>query len=488
MKNAFVSHALKLLSSRIAIQCLIIPTTPIISRLFSPASLGVFQIFDSLSILMLMVVCLDYHLSIPLGKTSQDACASFLLSLGIAVIMTFGSIIGVLLGRQAIAAWYHIPELASFLWLLPVCVLMYGMASSLNAWASREGLFGIIAWAGLLNVFCDRILTILCGYLFPASALGLFLGRCAGIVIETAILLGCLGRTILTEINAAQLSLNIVRAVGVQHKNFPLFSAWDGLLASFSAQLPMLIFGRYFSSTIVGYYSLAVKVNAYPMDILGNVIAQVFFPAAAKEYRDTQSIAAISSKTFTRLAQLMAFPMAMVGLFGAMLFAIVFGQQWTEAGVYAQILSAWFFLIALSEPLEIFAILNRQDVGLYLTLLSVFVRSVSLLIGMAFGVPKTAIGIFVLCNLLLVLINLLLKLRLSQVSEIWASKIVLKYAMIACLLLLPVKYLSLMIANQWLTCGMLAFATLCYFGVVFTFDPSLQQFVRAAMQSNKPLS
>ncbi len=477
MSQSIGVNIAKLLSSRVAAQVFMFITMPVITRLFSPAHFGIMQIFESIALPLSIITCLKYEQAIPLGKNQQEASASFILSLFFACGMTVCSFAGVLVGKDHIAHWFHTPELARFLWLLPAFVFMFGLNNVLNYWASREGKFGLMAWAGLGNTLCEKIFTIVWGYMPGASATGLLLGRFAGIFVNTVALLGPLKKKLFSDIKNAHLRFATLRTVAVQHKKFPLFSTWTALIAAITFQLPSLICGLYFTSAAVGYYSLANRVVSVSSVFLGTVIAQVFFPAAAQEYHETGTLAPLVRNIFIRLVQISVFPLAVLGLFGATLFSIVFGQQWIEAGAYAQILAAWHFLIFLNVSLNIFALVNRQDLGLLISLVSFVVRAIGLLIGVTFGSPRIMLGLFVFFSVVLLTSQLFWKLRIAGVSGIWASKILLKYIALACTLLLPAKWLSWMCNDVRVDFAALLFATGGYATVLLVIEPALRQFI-----------
>jgi O-antigen/teichoic acid export membrane protein len=268
----------------------------------------------------------------------------------------------------------------------------------------------------------------------------------------------------------------------MRHKKFPLFSTWTHLLTVITVQIPSLVFGVYFSPTILGYYSLASRVGTMPITLLAQAIGQVFYPAAAKEYHQTGTVSHIVETTFKLLVQLAMFPMAVLGLFGATLFGVVFGQQWTEAGIYAQILAAWYFLSFLSVPLDIFALVNRQDLGLFFTMLNFAGRTVSLFLGVTLGLPRMTLGIFVLASVVLLSGQLFWKLRFSHLSGRWGFTIILKQLMLSLALLLPVKGVAYLSKAVWVELVGLCLATGGYILIMLLTEPSLQKFLRKGLK------
>jgi lipopolysaccharide exporter len=470
-------NILKLLSGRVVIQVLIILTTPVITRLYSPKHFGVIQIFDSIASILFVMTCLKYDRSIPLGKNRQEASASFVLSVSLTCIFTICTLVGVQLSKAYIAHWFNAPELEGFLWLLPASFVMYGLGISLISWASREGRFGTIALSDFGKILSEKTTAIALGYLIRASATGLFVSRLIGEFVNVSMLFGFLRQKLFSDIKNAHLTLDTLKIVGTQHKKFPLFRTWAELLNLTAIQLPSLIFGAYFSPTIVGYYSLGYRVITLPATFLGRSIAQVFFPTAAKEYQKTGTLSPIVKPIFTRLVQIGVFPMVSLGLFGATLFSAVFGQRWAEAGVYAQFLAVWHFLAFLDLPLDIFALVNRQEISLWITILSLSGRAASLFLGVTFGSPRLALGLFVLFSTGLLTGKLIWKLRLSQVSTIWAFNLALKYIALSFALLLPVKCLSYVANDFRVDFVALCFAAVGYAAVLLMVEPSLRQFV-----------
>ncbi len=477
MSQALGINIAKLLSSKVAAQFLMLVTTPLITRLFLPEHFGAMQIFESIGMPLFIIACLKYEQAIPLSKTPQEASASLVLCLFFTCVVSGCSVIGVLLGRFQLAAWFRMPELSGFLWLLPAFVFIFGLNMTLNSWAAHEGQFGIMAFAGLGETLCDKVLVLFWGFLLKASAAGFLLGRFLGVLSSAAVLLYSQGNTLRLHIGQAHLTFAILKRVAVQHKKFPLFSTWTSLFAVLTFQLPALFFGLYFSPAVVGYYALAHRVVSLSSIFLGPVIAQVFFPTAAQTYHETKTLAPIVRQIFLRLVQFSLFPLAVLGLFGTTLFSTVFGQQWAEAGMYAQILSAWHFLIFLNISLNIFALVNRQEFGLMLTLTGLVVRLTGIFASLSFNSPRITLGIFVFFSVIFPLGQLLWKLRISGVSNIWASNVILKYVALACALLLPAKWLSWMFNDIRVDVVVILCATGGYIGVLLLLEPFLWQFV-----------
>jgi len=137
----------------------------------------------------------------------------------------------------------------------------------------------------------------------------------------------------------------------------------------------------FFSSTVVGFFALGHRLLSMPMSFIGSAIAQVFFQrASAAKYDDTYAL--IVRNTFTKVLTLGLFPILLVMIAGKEIFSIFFGSQWSEAGVYAQILAPWILFQFISSPMStIFGVLEMQGQGLLFNSLLLATRIASLILG-----------------------------------------------------------------------------------------------------------
>jgi O-antigen/teichoic acid export membrane protein len=74
-------------------------------------------------------------------------------------------------------------------------------------------------------------------------------------------------------------------------------------------------------------------------------------------------------------------PFSVVFFFGAELFALVFGEDWREAGQYAQIMAPWFMVNFMSSPISSLPlILKKQGSFFMLALVGSLLMIASLLL------------------------------------------------------------------------------------------------------------
>ena len=172
-----------------------------------------------------------------------------------------------------------------------------------------------------------------------------------------------------------------------RYKRFPIFDSWAALINTISWQLPIFLLSSFFSSTVVGYYSLGLMVLQMPMSLIGSSMGQVFFQRAAKAKNEGKKcLTPIVESTFLNLCILGLFPALLLLVIGDDVFIVVFGSNWTQAGVYVQILALWIFFWFIYSPIStLFSILEIQKIYLIFNIILIITRAGALTIGGFYG-------------------------------------------------------------------------------------------------------
>jgi len=94
------------------------------------------------------------------------------------------------------------------------------------------------------------------------------------------------------------------------------------------------------------------------------------------------------------------FPILILTIVGSDVFTVIFGKAWTEAGIYAQILSLWAFVWFISSPLTaIYVVVKKYHFGFHYNFFNLITRLLSLTIGGLFGNARTALILFSLSGI-----------------------------------------------------------------------------------------
>lgn len=392
-RTSFAGDVLKLVLGTAFAQLLGILASPILTRLYTPEAFGVFAIFTSITAIISVITCLRYELAIMLPESDEEAANLLGVSLMFAVMVSLLTVPIVWWGRGILLGWINTSSLAPYLWLVPVAVLFSGIFTALNYWNSRTKQFGRLSIARVTTSLATTTGQLGAGFAGFATGGTMIGASVGGSMLATTVLGGQIWR------DDRKIFLGAIRwsdmFTGVKrYRKFPLYDTWSSLLNTISWQLPALLMASFFSPAIVGYYALGFRILQMPMSLIGAAISQVFFQRAA-DAKMHKNLGVVVENTFGYLVVIGLYPILTLTLISRDLFAVVFGPNWTEAGVYAQLLSIWVFFWFVSSPLStVFSILEKQEFLLKFNLVNFLTRFASLYIGGAVYDARMSILLF----------------------------------------------------------------------------------------------
>jgi len=372
-------------------QLLLIIATPIITRLYTPKDFGILAIYIGILALFCVIASFRYEMAIPIPERDEEAIDLVFLSL---ILVGFTALISCLLigiWGGSIAIFLQEPRLKELFWLLPLGVLFVGTYQILNKYAIREKLFKSVAVTRINQSITILIIQLL-GYKLGAMAL----------ILAQSIGQGAGAFTLSKGVFSRLKSSNRRRIISVakKYRRFPLYSSWAGLLNTSGAQLPPLAFASLFSSQVAGYYTLAFGLVTAPITLLASAVGNVFLSDAAKAWREG-SLGTTISFVHDKLAN-MAMPVIITLVFVIPdIFVWVFGEQWATAGLFAQWMLPWIYLVFVTAPLSTtYEVIGKQSEYLIFQFTLFIVRLFAILYGAYLNDLKFTIVIFSLSSAL----------------------------------------------------------------------------------------
>ncbi len=469
--SGFLSNVLKLSSGSVVAQFFTFLLIPLITRIYSPPDLGVLQLFISITGTIAILSCFSYQLAILLPEKDEDAASLFILCVLLVLLTSLCSGVICLFFAQELSMVLNTPQLSEYMVFIPIVILLNGLFLVLSYWLLRRERFGLMGLSKMFHNPLTRLIQILYGTV-AISPLGLILGVTGGYTVASAIMLNSLRRDVSLFRN---ISVEHIKWLAFRYRDFPLFSSWSALANTISLQTPSLMLAYFYTTHVVGLYSLANSAVSIPMGLVGIAIGQVFFQKASAEMNQQGNVVNVVSKTYKRLVSLGIFPMLVLMIIGEELFGLVFGSDWTDAGLYARILAPWMFLIFISSPLSnLFSVFEKQKLGLVFNLLLLISRVGVLYIASLFGGPVLALLLFSLTGVVFWLWMNLYLLNLSTISIQACLLTMARYILISLGVCLPLLILRQAHGNIYLILGTALLTTLFYYGALLYKDEQLR--------------
>lgn len=363
-----------LISGSVGAQIITLIGAPILTRLYQPESFGTLAVYSSILSLSVVISCLRFELAIPLPKDDLEAANTTILCLVLVILSALiFSILVPFVGRPLTSA-LHLESLVPYLWFVPAGILLTGTYSVFNYWAIRKKNFTAMAGTKITQSLVGFLVTVIA---YPLGSGALLLGHLLGQSIGTS----KLGYLALSKTIFKQTSWEGIKKAARKHRNFPLFSTWEGFANTAGMQLPPLLFASIFGNSAAGLYFLSHRVMTVPMQLIGSSIGQVFLSNAPEAHHSGELgklVAGLSKK----LSYIGVPPMVLMMLVGPDLFRLVFGPEWAQAGVFARWMAPWLCLVFIGSPIStLFAILEKQKLGMIFQFVLLLSRVFSIWLG-----------------------------------------------------------------------------------------------------------
>jgi len=467
----FHMNVVKLVSGSVIAQVFSFLLIPIIARIYGPENFGILQLFTSISGIIAVISCFSYQFSIMLPKKEEDSANIFVLCVALTAITS------VICGFMSILFGDHIgrvlntPQISNYLILLPIIVFLNGIFFVMNYWLSRRLKFGIISVSNVSNSAISKLAQIYSSFVIISPA-GLISGLIGGYVIANLVMLREMKKD---QFLFRHISIQRMRELAIRYKEFPLYSSWSIVANAISIQVPSFMLAFFYSTTIVGYYSLANMAVNLPMGLMGSAIGQVFFQKASEQKNQSGIVKDIVSDTHKKLISIGIFPMILLMILSEKIFGLIFGAEWSISGIYVKILVPWLFLVFISSPLStLFSVLEKQEVGLFFNLTLLISRIFALYIGGYYGGPVFAMTLFSATGIVFWGWMNMYLLKISNVELKESFYVLIKYLLMAFIVSLPViltNYLELPISILLTVTGI---STTFYYLIIIYEDANLR--------------
>lgn len=456
-KSSFFRHVFILSGASVLAQLINIASIPILSRLYSPDDFGVLSLFTSVVGVFATISGFRYYLVLPLARRERYVHAIVWLCVLLqAACVAVITLLVAVFGKYAEGTPYSV--LLSYRYLIPIGVFCIGMYSMAVQWAIREKLFTLIAKTKLSQVSAACVINLACAVL-GLRPLGLLLGNIAGQSCGMSVLM----RTLLKRAQRGSFDIVRIKRAAIYYRRMCFFDTPGAVLNMAGTYLLPVLIAYYFSSSVVGSFSMAQQALILPSAIVGTAIGQVFQQRASEALYDG-TLPHITANTFELLARIGIFPILVISIMAPEIFPVILGSRWEDAGRIAALLGPWIALNFIYSPLStLYTTLMLQRMGLVFVSIYTLTRLGSI----ALGASSETLAMFNIslsgaCMMLFGVGLLLFKagvqnilLRFLRIS----SEVLLEIVPVFCVILFFEKTILNMFIGIALSCGI--YTSLC---------------------------
>lgn len=438
--NKFLKNVMALLSATVIAQLCNVIFMPILSRLYSPEDFGVQSLYLSVVALLATVAGCRYYLIIPMVRRRRYVDSIIWLTVILQIIFAISIALIICMFKQNIQDTPY-SVLLPYWPLIPIGIIFISNYFMLTQWAIREKEFVQIGKTKLIQV-AGALCVNVSSALLNLKPVGLLLGAIVGQSLGGTTLLKILiNKQHYIEFKPAQ-----IKRVALVYRKMFLFDTPGAFLDASGAYMLPIIMAYFFSTDVVGAFSMAQNLLVLPGVLIGNAIGQVFTQRAAEAFYNG-TLESLVSNVFELLFRLGVFPIMMISILAPFLLPLILGKNWSTSGYFASILGSWIALNFIYSPLSaLFTILMLQKLRLVFVLLYTSARLLSVVV--AQSSPTLAIVCLSASGTIMMLYGICLLLNKAGISlKTITQKICLLMGEIV-LSIMPVIYISYFLSYE----------------------------------------
>lgn len=368
--------------------------TPVISRLFTPETFGLFSAVTALTSVFVGVS--TFRLEVRSQSLSDETEARDLLRLAVVAALAWATVITLVMGTLFLL-WPFSPW-----WLTtgPLVALASLQLIGIASW-TRQRRYRAVGLATMVQGAATGLIQVGLGWVSggPGSLL-------SGFGASRLVWLGALRR--------GRQPGRTLRATWMRSRHFAAVSGGSALVNSAASQLPILLPSVMLGQVEAGFLAMAIRVFVAPLSIVGQAAATANVGEVGRLLRQgNEGVGRLVRSSVRDLFLLGVGPCSLVAVGGIWAVPIALGPQWSPVGPVMALLSAGALLQFCVSPLS--QVLNLTDRARWLLVWDL-ARLVS--VSASFTVPfllgaglVLAVAVYsgVLCLLYLVLIHLILR-------------------------------------------------------------------------------
>lgn len=409
-KSEFSRNVLTLMTGTTIAQAIPIAISPILTRIYTPEEFGLFALYMAFISIGASIVTAKYETAILLPKKEENAKYLVYISSIFALFFSLLFFIVYMLFSDKFNNFFKVEN--DVFYFVPFGIFLFAIYAILLQWANRKKEYKNMNKNRLIQSSSISIFQVLTGILNKIS-FGLIVSDVMGRVIAVLLILN----RVLQQVKLENFSLKKTISLIKRYKKFPKYEMPATVLNITSYELVYIIIPIYFSSVTAGLYFLVFRVLMTPIGFIGSAITEVFKNRAIEDLNKYNSCRRIYKKIFLLLFSIGIFPLLIVTIWGQSIFSFIFGEEWKEAGLYAQILAPLALFRLISSPLSyLFIIKEKLELDLLIQFIFFILVLISLFISYFYSSSMILVSLLSVSGCIFYIIQIIVSYRLSYVK------------------------------------------------------------------------
>lgn len=359
-QGSFLRNVVTLSSGSAASNIILLATTPIISRFYLPEAFGVFSVFLSIFAIGSVFATLNLQVALPLPRRDGTAANLLLGSFAVLGLFTVLSILVVYMVGDFADRLPVYEQIRRYAVWLPAAFAGAGANVILYYWLLRRRDYASLAIVKIGQSSSMAAGQIVIG-LFSGSALGLIVGHIFSQVLSALAFATKIFRNdryVFRHVHMSRAS-KVLRC----YRKFSWQYTPGIFVSTLTLMLPAIILTAMFGVAIAGLYAFTTRAIRGGLALIVQSVTRVAYMKSVdlRNAHKYEHLRYFYLKLCGRLAVIGIIPFATLFFWGEEIFSLVFGKNWSQAGVMATYLVPGLFsFMVFDQSLNIFVIMNEQ--------------------------------------------------------------------------------------------------------------------------------
>lgn len=380
--SSFTKNVLVVFRGTVISQLIVLLSTPILSRIFTPENFGVLSIFTSISTILGSIYTLKFELPIVLPRKRKYSIYLMILSIFFSIFFSIITLLIFIVWKDHIFGYFNLNQNSNLFLLVPCTTLFIGVSASIQQWFVRERKFNVLSNSNIIQSSSNSVVSLLLGIAGVYTS-GLIFGQIVSYLFGIFYLIYTfyLDKNYNKFISKVDLERNLKNTFN-SYVNYPKFMIVTTLLSVLSYQIIPIILQRLFSTEFVGYYSMANRLSLLPSVVIGSAIGRVFRAEVAFKANENEDIRPLFFATLKKMLVLGVSIYGLLAIIAPFLFSVFLGDSWKPAGDITRRLVIFIFAQFIVQTFyDILLVKSKLKIYMFLQLLLVITVILSIYVG-----------------------------------------------------------------------------------------------------------
>lgn len=373
-------------------------TLPVLTRIYGAQIIGTWTLINSIALIVNSFSDFGLSNAIMLEQDEENMTKVYRV---VSTLVLFFSFIG----SVFVLFYYKVSSNDAGLNKYFLCIFMFVAIFTLQqiqvcyTWLNRKAEYKVLMKNPIINNAIFGFIAIFLG-IVGIKQYGYFIGWILGQIITLLHMKRKLPKAMITT------KINDFKEVFNKYSEFIKYQMPTNVASNIKNQIPVFGIRILFGETILGYYSVVVRIMQIPISLLANAMGRVFFQTVTDMKRKGQKIGNYVFNNINSVTKVAAIPLIVIIAVGDYLAIIFLGSEWRVAGDFMRIVVFQnYFMFLMSTVQGIAITLEKQR----LAMLFCIIQSIGFIMGLCFGkfvFNNEYIGVFcmsmafVICNII----------------------------------------------------------------------------------------